>query len=215
MTKSVKFFIAAGAASLSALAFAHAETQSYDFSGFTYLDTSAGVDVEVTVGGAYSIRAEGEPEALERLRIERDGDTLEIGRVRDRSFFSPGRKWRVTVYVSMPELNGVDASSGSDVTATGIDAGEFRASVSSGADADLRGRCSTIKADGSSGADLEAEGLECENAIADVSSGADLTLYASQSLEADASSGGDITVYGGPKNTNIDKSSGGDVHIRD
>ncbi|MFC2951973.1 head GIN domain-containing protein [Marinicaulis aureus] len=215
MSKPVTFIMAASAAALSALAFAHAETQTYDFSGFSVIDASAGVDVEVRVGGAYSVRAEGEPEALERLRIERDGDVLEIGRVRDRSFFSPGRKWKVVVYVNMPELNGVDASSGSDVTATGIDAGEFSASVSSGADASLRGTCATIKADGSSGADLNAEGLQCENAVADVSSGADLTLYASESLVADASSGGDITVYGAPKNTNIDKSSGGDVHIRD
>lgn len=214
MTKAIALFAAAGAASLSAVTLAHAETQSYDFSGFTVIDASAGVDVEVAVGGDYSVRAEGEPEALERLRIEREGNALEIGRTRDRSFFSPGRKWNVTVYVSMPELDGVDASSGADVVASGIDAGDFDASVSSGADATLSGRCATIRADGSSGADLNAGELKCENAIADVSSGADLTLFASQSLEADASSGGDITVYGSPKNTNIDKSSGGGVSIR-
>lgn len=214
MTKAVAIFAAAGAVSLSAMTLAYADTQSYDFSGFTVIDASAGVDVEVTVGGSYSVRAEGEPEALERLKIERDGDALEIGRTHDRAFFSPGRKWKVTVYVTMPELNGVDASSGADVVASGIDAGDFSASVSSGADATLSGSCATIRADGSSGADLNARDLECENAIADVSSGADLTLYASQSLEADASSGGDITVYGSPKNTNIDKSSGGGVSVR-
>ncbi|WP_375206730.1 head GIN domain-containing protein [Hyphococcus sp.] len=214
MMKALTIAAAFGAASLSAMSLAHADSQTYDFSGFTEIDASAGVDVEVTVGGAYSVRAEGESEALERLRIERDGSALEIGRTRNSSFFSPGRKWRVTVYVTTPELNGVDVSSGADVNAEGIDAGDFSASVSSGADAVLSGRCGTIKADGSSGADLDAENLRCENAVADVSSGADLILYASESLEADASSGGDITVYGSPKNTNIDKSSGGGVSIR-
>ncbi|WP_428407958.1 head GIN domain-containing protein [Hyphococcus sp.] len=214
MTRTIAIIAAAGAASVSALSLAYADTQSYDFSGFTMIDASAGVDVEVTVGGAYSVRAEGEAEALERLRIERDGDALEIGRTHDRSFFSPGRKWQVTVYVTMPELNGVDVSSGADVKASGIDAGDFNASVSSGSDAVLSGRCRTITADGSSGADLDARELKCENAVADVSSGADLIVYATESLEADASSGGDITVYGSPKNTNIDKSSGGGVSIR-
>ena len=88
------------------------------------------------------------------------------------------------------------------------------ASVSSGADATLSGRCGDLRADGSSGADLDAGDLKCASAAADVSSGADLTIYASQSLTADASSGGDVTVYGKPKNTNVEKSSGGGVRIK-
>jgi hypothetical protein len=215
MSKRITIPAVAGAVSLAALTAAHAETKTYDFSGFTVVEASAGVDVEVTVGGDYSIRAEGESEALERLRLELDGDTLEIGRENDRGFFTFGRKWNVTVYVTAPSLTGAGASSGADLTVSGIDAGEFSASVSSGADATLSGTCGMIEADGSSGADLDAQALKCSNAVADVSSGADLTLYASDSVDADASSGGDITVYGGPKNTNIDKSSGGDVTIRD
>ncbi len=215
MGKRITLIAAAGAVSLTALAAAHAETRTYDLSGFTVVEASAGVDVEVAVGGDYSIRAEGEPEALERLRLEIDDDTLEIGREHDRGFFTFGRKWNVTVYVTTPSLTGARASSGADLTASGIDAGEFSASVSSGAEATLSGTCGTIKARGSSGADLNAEALKCTRAVADVSSGADLDLNATDSVDADASSGGDITVYGGAKNTNIDKSSGGDVTIRD
>ncbi len=214
MTKFTTFIAASSAAALGLSALAHAETQDYDFSGFSMIDASAGVDVEVSVGGGYSVRAEGEPEALERLKIERRNDTLEIGRVHDRSFFSPGRKWRVTVYVSMPSLSGVDVSSGADLTASGIDADSFSASVSSGAGAVLSGTCDKLSADGSSGADLKAADLKCVSAVADVSSGADLVIYASESVVADASSGGDITVFGGPKSTNIDKSSGGGVSIQ-
>ncbi len=215
MNKSAKLFAIAGVVSLGAIASASAETKDYDLDGFTMLDVSAGVDVEVSVGGNYSIRAEGESEALEKLRIERRSGTLEIGRVRDRSFFSPGRKWRVMVHVTMPSLSGVDVSSGADLKASGIDADNFSASVSSGADATLSGTCDKLTADGSSGADLEAADLKCASAVADVSSGADLVIYASESVVADASSGGDITVFGGPKSTNIDKSSGGGVSIRD
>lgn len=209
------FIASACAASALAVTAAHAETRNYDFTGFTMVDASAGVDVEITVGGDYTIRAEGDAEALDRLRIELDGDALEVGRKSNRGLFSFGRRHQSTVYITMPSLEGVDVSSGADVVASGIDAGEFKVSVSSGADAELSGECGMLKADGSSGADLDAEDLKCADAIADVSSGADLTIYASQSVEADASSGGDITVYGNPQNTNTDESSGGDVDVRD
>lgn len=215
MTKGILFFAAAGAASVFAVTAAQAETRTFDLRGFTAVEASAGVDVNVRLGEDYSIRAEGDSEALDRLRLDLDGDTLEIGRVNDRGFFSFGRKWSVAVYVTAPSLTGAGASSGADLTVTGIDASEFKVSVSSGADATLSGTCGTIKADGSSGADLDARELKCSNAVAGVSSGADLTLYATDSVEADASSGGDITVYGGAKNTDIDKSSGGGVTIRD
>lgn len=215
MKKVLTGVLTAGAVSALAITAAQAETQTYDLSGFSVIDASAGVDVEVTVGGDFSVRAEGSAEDLERLRLERRGDALEIGRSRDRGgWFQMGRRWDVTVYVTMPSMTGVDVSSGADVKASGIDAGRFSASVSSGADAELSGTCDTIEADGSSGADLDARDLRCANAVADVSSGADLIVYASESVEADASSGGDVSVYGAPKTTNIDKSSGGGVSIR-
>lgn len=212
MNKTI--FTAACAASMLAAGAAHAETRNYDFTGFTSVHASAGVDVEIKVGGDYAIRAEGDASALERLRVKLDGDTLEVGR-ESSGFFGGGFKGKLTVYVTTPALEGVSSSSGADLSATGIDAGDFEVSVSSGADAELSGTCGSLKADGSSGADLDAEDLKCTDAVADASSGADLTIYVSQSLTADASSGGDITVYGGPKNTDIDKSSGGDVSIRD
>ncbi len=212
--KKLTFSACIGAASALAINAAHAETRNYDISGFSTVAASAGIDVEITVGGDYAIRAEGDPQALDRLRIELKNDTLEVGRTKGRGLISIGKKWRTNVFITMPTLEGVNVSSGADLDADGIDSAEFSASVSSGADAELSGSCGTLKANASSGADLEAEGLKCTNVVANASSGADLTAFASQSLTADASSGGDITVYGGPQNTDIDKSSGGDVTIR-
>lgn len=214
MKNSLQFVLAAGAASCLAIGAAQAETRNFDLSGFTEIDAAEGVTVEVSVGGSYSVRAEGDGDKIDKLRLRVRGDALHIDRDNGRGWFQVNRRSDFTVYVSMPSLNGVDVSSGAEVTADSINADRFSASVSSGADANLSGRCDTIEADASSGADLNARDLECAHAIADVSSGADITVYASESVRADASSGGDITVYGGPTNTNVDESSGGDVHIR-
>lgn len=209
MSAIIKTAAAAGIAAAAALGATSAETRSFDIDGFTAVDASAGTDVIIKVGGGYSIVAEGEDRALERLRIEKRGDTLEIGRANHGIVIGHSR--RVVVTVTMPVLNAVDVSSGADLEASGIDADNFDASVSSGADATLSGRCGALTADGNSGADLDAGDLKCARARADVSSGADLTIYASQSITASASSGGDVTVLGNPDNRDVDRSSGGDV----
>lgn len=202
-----------GAALALSLSPAMAETKTYDITGFDQLDISTGIYVEARVGKDFSIRAEGSQEAIDRLRIELDDDSLEIGRERG-AFF--GRKnSKVTVYIEMPSLEEVEVSSGSSLFADGIDASDFEVSVSSGARAELRGHCSDLEADGSSGAKLDADDLRCDSVEADVSSGANLNVYASRNVSADASSGGNITVYGNPTQTNIEKSSGGNVSIRD
>ncbi len=214
MKRPLQIALACSAASILAISAAQAETKTYDFDGFTIVKAAAGVDVEITVGGAYSVRAEGDPKQLEKLKMQLSGDTLKIARKRSGGWFQNNRRSDFTIYITTPVLEGVEVSSGAEVNADAIDAGEFRASVSSGADASLSGRCAMIDASASTGADLDAAELQCETANASVSTGADLRLYASSSIKASASTGGDITVYGGPSITEIDKSTGGDVTVR-
>jgi len=211
-----KTLCALGAVSALALAAtaAHAETQNFSLSGFTKVHSSAGTTVVVEVGGDYAVRAEGSAEALERLKVDVNGKTLEIGR-KSKFFGGWGSNNNVTVYVSLPAIEGVGASSGSELNVTGIDASDFSASVSSGAEATLAGECGDIDASGSSGAVLDAEGLECSDVTVSVSSGAELSVFASDSVSASASSGGEVTVYGNPTQKSVNKSSGGSVKIKD
>lgn len=213
MKKTLKYFAGAATMSASMLTVAHAETKNFNIEGFSEVDSSAGVTVIISVGGDYEIRAEGSADSLEWLRVEKKDRVLEIGRKTRNWTFK--RQEKPTVYVSMPRLTGVDASSGSDISADNVDAGNFSIDVSSGADVRVSGKCDTLNVDVSSGSDADARDLKCKNVVADASSGADAMVYASESINADASSGGDIHVYGGPENIQTDESSGGDVSIRD
>ena len=118
---------------------AYAETKTYEFTGFTEADVSAGIVTNITVGGDYSVRAEAEPKGLETLKIEQRGDALKIGRTK--KIWDLGRVPKVTVTITMPRLEGIDASSGSSVNASGIKASDFNADVSSGASVELSGSC--------------------------------------------------------------------------
>ena len=213
MTKFQKTFLYGVAVSVLAFTSASAESRDFDFDGFSRVGASAGVNVEVTAGADYSVRVESNDAGFGELKITNKNGALNIGRNRANRSFGK-RQSKISVYVTLPALNGVNASSGSDVDAKGIDADKFSVHVSSGADVSLAGECSHLDAGVSSGSDLNGESLQCRTADVSASSGADATVYASEKVDANASSGSDITVYGRPENNSINKSSGGGVSIR-
>jgi hypothetical protein len=51
------------------------------------------------------------------------------------------------------------------------------------------------------------------NVDANASSGSDADVYASGSFKGEASSGADLTVSGSPRSTEVNSSSGGEIHI--
>jgi hypothetical protein len=181
-----------------------------DHSGFTQVSASAGTDVEVTVGSGFSVDVSGP--GADRVVTRVSGDTLVVERERG---FHWGATPRALVRVTMPRVEGLSASSGSDLVATGVNGGNISLDSSSGADLRVSGRCATFVADASSGADIHAQDLHCENGSVDASSGADARVFASGRLNVDASSGGGVIAYGNPGIGNIDLSSGGSLRRAD
>lgn len=203
------FLASLAAAALATPAFA--ETQSFDLKGFTRVSAAAGTTVNVSVGGDYSVVAESSAKGLERLRVEVEGDELQIGR--KRNTISWGKSDRVVVNVTMPALSGLDVSSGASLDATGVDASAFAIDASSGGSMDVAGRCDNLSVDVSSGGNIDAKGLECRSAVVDASSGGNADIFVTESVTGDASSGGNVDVYGKPEKISKDTSSGGSISI--
>ncbi|NRA29452.1 MAG: DUF2807 domain-containing protein [Parvularculaceae bacterium] len=196
------------------IATAHAETESYDLSGFDSVKASAGVNVVVEVGSSFSIELETEGD-VDQAKVEVRGDTLYLSRQsRNGMRLNLGRSASYNFTVTMPSLSGASTSSGADMEVSGISGGDISLAASSGSDLVANGTCDTLTADASSGSDIKAFGLSCDNVEADVSSGADIEVTANSSLEADASSGGSVVVRGNPSERDIDRSSGGNVRFR-
>ncbi|HXI86381.1 MAG TPA: DUF2807 domain-containing protein, partial [Parvularculaceae bacterium] len=72
-----------GVSALAGLALASgaalADQKTYDFKNFDSVSVSAGIHLVLTAGGDYSIRAEGDEDALDKLDIKLRGDKLDIG----------------------------------------------------------------------------------------------------------------------------------------
>lgn len=89
-------------------------------------------DVDVRVGAGFSVRAEGDAAELAKLRIERVGDTLRIGRVRKTGMWGSGKT--VTVYVTMPRITAADLAGSGDLAIDRAESPRFAAELAGSGD---------------------------------------------------------------------------------
>jgi hypothetical protein len=192
---------------------------------FTVVSASEGLDVFVTQGSDYAISVEADENIIDLI-----GTEINDGKLKVHAIENIGRATK-KVYVTLPELTALYASSGADLVSqdvietdkisldasSGADisielsADEVDADTSSGARIKISGEANLFYADASSGSDIKAKDFMVKTCHADASSGADITVNVSQSLTADASSGADIS-YTGEASVQKKKSVSGSVH---
>ena len=211
------------------------KTENRNVKNFSEIKVSTGIDLYITMGNSEGVKVVADDDIIDDLITEVKGDVLHIYMKRKSSFFNWGKMNETKkAYVAVKELNGIDASSGSDVKSENTLKGEsinieassgsdvdldlvyknIKLDTSSGSDAKLTGKAKTFEAEASSGSDISARGLESAICRVRVSSGSDATVNVTNELYAKASSGGDVRYYGNPKIKDTDESSGGDVSQR-
>ena len=207
------------------------KTELREAKNFNAIKVSSGIDLYLKMGDSEEVKVVADDDLIDKLITEVDDGTLRIYMKKSNWGnwgFSKTRK----VYVTVTELNAIDASSGSDVNSEGTLKGEtlkvrassgsdvsldvvyknFSLDTSSGSDARIQGKTKNFEAEASSGSDIKAQDLESVICKVRVSSGSDATVSVSDELYARASSGGDIRYYGNPGIKDINESSGGDVN---
>lgn len=201
----MKTLIAVSAFTLGLCGAAAAETRQ--LSDFTRVSAQAGTQVDVTIGANFSVEVTG-PDAA-RIETRVLGGELSVRPLRDRWHW--GRR-DARVLVTMPRVEGLEASSGAHLTARGVAAGDLDLEASSGAGLEVAGACGDLTAAASSGAVVGAADLRCESGAVEASSGARASVNVSGRLSVDASSGGDVYASGDPVMGDISLSSGGSLH---
>lgn len=212
-------------------------SRTFELETFTRIDIGSGLDAIVTVtpGAVASVVAESsDQDELDELVLEVEDGVLRASTEWDLFSLFDFAERRTVLTITVPDLTGANANSGSDVKISGMTGGElviesssgsdlevtaatgasYRIDVSSGADLRIDGACETAQISVSSGANLRAENLLCTSVEVNASSGANADVHASGRLDAEASSGADITVHGKPTSTKVDSSSGADIEIR-
>lgn len=215
----------------------------YDLVGFDTVSVSTGIRAEVATGADHSVHIDGPDDILEKLEVSVASGRLSIGIGRNFLDFVFGGALLtllgrgdvgVTATITLPTLNGLEASAGARIAAGSVasdrfhgeaasggrieidsfSGGDMRLSASSGGTIDVRGRAREIDANASSGGFIHAERLIADRGRLEASSGGSIRVEVRQVVRANASSGGDIEVEGAPPERQSNASSGGYVQIR-
>lgn len=225
-------FIALISLNLMAVNGSSDQTQTRQVSNFNGIKVSTGIDLYITMGTTEEVKIVADDDIIDKIITEVKGGKLHIYTKSSGNWFN----WNVgnqtrKAYVTVKELESIDASSGSDVKSENTLKGEdlkvssssgsdvaidiyyknVWVDTSSGSDAKLSGKVKMLDAEASSGSDIFARDLESKICKVSVSSGSDATVNVTDEIYANASSGADIRYYGNPQVKDINESSGGDV----
>ena len=208
------------------------KNETRNVKNFHAVKVSSGIDLYIRMGDSESLKIEADEDVIDDIKTEVKDGTLHIYMKRQNNLFNWGFNETRKVFVTVKNLEKIDASAGSDVESENRLEGdklEIEASsgsdvkldvyyktvsldASSGSDARISGKAKTFIAEASSGSDIKAYDLEVAIAKVKASSGSDISITVTDELYARASSGADVNYRGNPGIRDSDTSSGGDVN---
>ncbi|VWX59997.1 head GIN domain-containing protein [Sphingorhabdus sp. 109] len=171
-------------------------------------------DVVFTTADDFSIRAEGDSDAIEQLRYRISGDQIKIGRDSDDKFWGDGGK--ATIYISGPALKSAKlAGSGDmDVDAMKADAAELsiagsgnirvknietaslRSKIAGSGNLDLAGTAESVDISIAGSGDISGKDLNAGSASISVAGSGDVELSSDGSVDAKVMGSGDVRIHG-------------------
>jgi len=192
------------------------EARSFAVADFTGVSLRGPDDVDVRVGAAFSVRATGPEAELARLRIERVGDTLRVGRQRGVSW-SGGKGVRIAVTmprmteaeiagsgdmtvdrVEGPRFDGSIAGSG-DLTVATLQTGEAKLSIAGSGSVKAGGRTDRLGVDIAGSGDVEAGGLTASSATVSVAGSGNVRAAVNGSATVSIVGSGDVDLGSGAR----------------
>lgn len=203
--------------------------RSFDLSGFQSISVAGPFDVVVTVGQPHSVRAEGDADLLDRLKIEVDGDTLRIATKKDHWSFG-GKHGKATIRIAMPAIDAAAIAGSGDLKIDRVQGDRFAASIGGSGDMDIGAMqvgdaafavagSGGIRAAGSAGVssikvagsgEVDAERLESRNASISIAGSGDVRVRAMETAKVSIAGSGDVTVAG-PAKCSVSKMGSGQV----
>lgn len=214
-----------------------AEGKTFEAGAFSNIKVTGVMDVVYTPAPQVKVTVETPGGDFSDALIETAGDTLVVTRnslkKKKNKFFSWGgtvnvskdnetvkvngkRVPRYTVFVSGPDLEGVQVSQSSSFKSTKIDSPDLNVSASSSGQVELAGVSGETRLSASSSGEINAKGLNAKILRVSVSSSGEAsgTVTGTGETVVEASSSGEATVYSEAAATfTVDASSGGSAEL--
>jgi len=206
--------------------------RDFQVGAFDRIALSGSPDIQVNVGAAPSVRAEGDQELVNRLEVAVENGQLQV-RIREGSsnWFSFHHDRGVKLYVTVPSLAGVSIAGSGDVRVDRVQGASFNGSIAGSGDmqigalavgeasftvtgsGDIRGsghaEHTSVSVTGSG--DIDLAGLETGDATLAVAGSGNIGIRATRTAAVEIHGSGDVTVAG-PARCTISKAGSGDAH---
>jgi hypothetical protein len=184
--------------------------RTYQVADFSKVEVAGSDDVDVKIGATFSVRAEGDSDELDHLKIEKDGDTLSIGR-RDHRFFWGNHKG-VKVYITMPRIAGASMAGSGDMTIDRVEGDSFSSdgagsgelsiaalavkdahfSLAGSGSVSAKGTADSLKIDIAGSGDVDAKELTAKGADISIAGSGDVNALVNGSASISIMGSGDV-----------------------
>jgi len=206
------------------------DRRSIDVSGFDEIGLGGSGTLYVRQGNSFNVEFEGSDEVFERMKFEVRGDRLHIGQ-KSGSWWSGWKGGSYSVYITLPELDGLSVSGSGEIESNGTfktedldlavsGSGKIRLSsnsanveisISGSGEIELTGSGNSIDAHISGSGTIDARDFKVRNLDARISGSGDVYANASESIESRISGSGNIYYTGNPKHLNNNSSGSGKI----
>jgi predicted DNA binding CopG/RHH family protein len=166
-----------------------------DVSGFSRVDASGAVNVEIDVQKNFSVVVEADDNLLANIKTEVQGDTLKI--------YSEDRistKMRINVRISMPALEALEITGASSSIVSNVKSDSLELKAIGASKIKIAGEAQTLTADANGASSIDAESLIVKDAEVEANGASKATINAMRNLQVDASGASKISYLGEPKN---------------
>lgn len=214
------------------------DRNSYDVGTFDRIVAVGPHHFVVTVGGAISVRAEGEPESLEKYEVLVEDGALEIRP--KKKYWNDDREWRefqvepATYYITLPRLAATMLAGSGDMTVDRIDGDSLSASIAgsglldiaaiSVGDAKLAvagsgrlraaGSVRDVSVSIAGSGDLDAQRVASDTAKVSIAGSGDVRLTVNQDAHVSVVGSGNVEIAGDASCT-ISGFGSGQAHCKD
>jgi hypothetical protein len=190
--------------------------RTYQVADFSKVEVAGSDDVDVTIGSTFSVRAEGDSDELDHLKIEKDGDTLSIGR-HGHHFSWGGSHKGLKVHVTMPRIAGASMAGSGDMTIDRVEGDSFSSdgsgsgalsiaalavkdahfSLAGSGSVSAKGTADSVKIDIAGSGDVDAKELTAKSADVSIAGSGDVKAQVNGTASVSIMGSGDVDL--GPK----------------
>jgi hypothetical protein len=185
-------------------------TESREVSGFDAISVRGSARLIVKIGDAPSISIEGPERSVKRLTTDVDGDTLYLRSSRKEWAFGQGES-RLTIRVTVPELNELRLEGSNDVRLSGFNGGSSRIEIEGAANLEADGRLDELTVHMSGAGRANLRDLVAGDAKVTVDGVGSVHVHSTKSLDATMNGVGAILYSGTPREVNTSMNGVGTI----